>query len=113
MASAQHRPARRNVVPPVNVVKLMDAVGPTRAAALVGVSTTLLHKAKKENEINQVVETASSYVLEHLHSPAGQLTTPHTAGVREETVFLIAVPADKVRVIERMAAALGADLVAA
>lgn len=112
MASAQHRPARRNVVPPVNVGKLMDAVGPTRAAALVGVSTTLLHKAKKENEINQVVETAASYVLEHLSAPAGQLTTPQTRGVREEAVFLIAVPADKVGVMERMAAAMGGELVA-
>lgn len=107
----QPRPARRNIVPPINVVKVMDAVGPTRAAALIGVSTTLLHKAKKDNEINHVVETAASFVLEHLSTPLPPVQARVTHGA--DALFLLAVPAEKVPTAQRMAAALGGELVEA
>lgn len=109
--SPAHAPGRRNIVPPTNTVNLMKAVGPTRAAAMIGVSTTLLHKAKKDNEINQVIETAASYVLEHLSSPVPTVQARVVRG--NDALFLLAVPAEKADTVQRMAAALGGELVPA
>jgi hypothetical protein len=103
--------SHRQTVEPTNVVKLMEALGPTRAAARLGVSTTLLHKSRKEGEVNKVVETAAAYALEHV---AEKPAIPAPRAVRgKESLFLIAVPTDKAETLQRVASALGAELVAA
>lgn len=109
MASAH--PIRRHTVAPANVIKLMSAIGPTRAAARLGVSTTLLHKSRKDGAINQVVEIAAAHALEHLADPAPAPRVKSTPA--NDAVFLIAVPSDKAELVQRMASALGAELVAA
>lgn len=112
--------ARRKLVTPQCVVKLMEAIGPTRAADRLGVSTTLLHKARKENEVNRVVEIAAANILEHLGDGAAQQThkpaTQHHAPAKpagRDSIFLLAVTADKAELVERFAAALGAEVVVA
>lgn len=110
---AKTNPPRRLTVPPISVVGLMDAIGPTQAAARLSVSTTLLHKAKKDNAINKVVEMAAAYALEHMNDTAS-LTTPETKGTKHgESMFLLAVPADKADLLRQVANTIGAELVAA
>lgn len=105
----------RQVVEPANVVKLMKAIGPTRAASRLGVSTTLLHKSRKEGEVNKVVEQAAAWALEHIaEKPESLPPLPPPRAVRgKESLFLIAVPTDKADALQRVAVALGAELVAA
>lgn len=112
MASAN--PPRRHTVPPISVVKLMDAIGPTQAAARLSVSTTLLHKAKKDNAINKVVEMAAAHALEHMDEAAAIVTAaaPESPVQHPEALFLLAVPADKVDIVRRVASTIGAELVA-
>lgn len=107
---------RRKMVEPINVLQLMKTVGPTRAADKLGVSTTLLHKARKEGGVNQVIEIAATNVLEHLADalPPAPRPAPQPRAVRgKEVLFLVAVPADKVDTLQRIALAIGAELVSA
>lgn len=104
--------SQRQRVAPQNVSKLMGIVGPTMAAAHLGVSTTLLHKAKKENSVNRVVETAATAVLDHLTDMTSE-ATPARAPKENDALFLIAVPREKADVVKQLAAALGAELIAA
>lgn len=108
---------RRKLVPPTMLVKLMEAIGPTRAATQLGVSTTLVHKAKKEGEVNRVVEIAAANILEHLgdggrasQTPAAP-RSPMATATGGEAVFMAAVPAGKADVFQRMAAALGVTII--
>lgn len=112
---ASTNPPRRHTVPPVNVVKLMDAIGPTQAAARLSVSTTLLHKAKKDGEINKVVEMAAAHALEHLNDAAAIVAAaaPESTIKHPDALFLLAVPADKADIVRKMADTIGAELVAA
>lgn len=124
MARTKTKPApakastRRHMVAPVNVIKLMDEIGGTRTAAKLGVSTTLLYKAKKENAINQVVEIAAQGALSNLggvHHPAHAGPGPAfgTAPRSGEVAFLVTIAQDKADIFQRMAAALGAAVVSA
>jgi hypothetical protein len=91
---------RRHMVAPVNVIKLMDEIGGTRTAAKLGVSTTLLYKAKKEGAINQVVEVAAAWArcptwadfnTPPAHAGPGPAfgTAPRSGG---EVAFLVTLP---------------------
>lgn len=108
---------RRKLVPPTMLVKLMEAIGPGRAATQLGVSTTLVHKAKKEGEVNRVVEIAAANILEHLgdNGRASQSPAPHRAAAATapsgDAVFMAAVPAGKMDVFQRMAAAMGITII--
>lgn len=99
---------RRQMVPPVNVIKLMDEIGGTRTAAKLGVSTTLLYKAKNENAINKVVEVAAASALGSLGQPERPMPSfgaiPPRGG---EVMFMVTLPADKVDVFHRMVSAMG------
>lgn len=119
MAQAAKKPvSRRQMTKPLLMAQLMDTIGATQTAARVGVSTTLLHKARKDGEVNRVVELACGHVLEHL---ADQAQLPVRAAPKEAppapaahgTLFMLEVSADKAPMVERMAAALGAELVSA
>jgi hypothetical protein len=117
---AQASPSRRATVPPVNVIKLMDILGGTKTAAQLGVSTTLLYKAKNERAISQAVELAAAHALENLGRPerpaaapapqVSSFTAPHRGG---SAAFFVTIAADKADMFQRMAQAMGADVVAA
>lgn len=109
--ASQHH--RRNTVPPVHLAQLMSTIGPTRAAQQLGVSTTMLHKARKENEVTRVVEVAAESILGHLPNPAPVKVARSAAPPPPDAMFLIAVSRDKAPVIEKMAEILGAELVSA
>lgn len=110
MATAAH--THRTTVIPEHVVSLMSAIGPTQAAARLGVSTTLLHKAKKDNAINQVVDLAAAHVLEHLSE---KMPTKLTRGPQpaNDALFLLATTPDKADMVRRIADTIGAELLSA
>lgn len=117
---AASKPPRRHMVPPVNVIKLMDEIGGTRTAGKLGVSTTLLYKAKKEGAINQVVETAAAHALEHLGSPQRPTSPGAPAGPAAfaaprggEVMFMVTLSVDKADTFQRMVAALGGTVLQA
>lgn len=118
MAVKQTTP-RRNTVPPAKTVQLMTTLGPTKASQQLGVSTTMLHKARQEGEISRVVEIAAAAVLEKLPSETIKKSEPaRTEPPRRverggDAVFLIAMPRDKAPLIERLARELGAEIVVA
>lgn len=111
---AASKPPRRHMVPPVNVIKLMDIIGGTRTAGSLGVSTTLLYKAKKEGAINQVVETAAAHALEHLGGPQRPTSPGASAGPATfaaprggEVTFMVTLPQDKADMLQRVVSSLG------
>lgn len=75
------KPPRRNMVPPVNVVRLLDSLQGQRgeAAGMVGASMTTLYKGANRGEINKVYEIAAGVALENLKkSVAGRIPEPES-----------------------------------
>lgn len=108
--------SRRQMVPPVNVIKLMDEIGGTRTAAKLGVSTTLLYKAKNENAINKVVEVAAASALSSLGQPERPVSPAPSFGATPragEVAFFVTIAPDKADMFHRMATAMGAAVVSA
>jgi hypothetical protein len=121
VAKPQAAPSRRATVPPVNVIKLMGILGGTKTAAELGVSTTLLYKAKNEKAITQSIELAAAHALENLGkperdrpAPAPQVSVP--APVQSHagtTAFHVTVASSQADLFQRMAVAMGAIVVPA
>jgi hypothetical protein len=65
---------------PVNVLKLIDKVGVTKAAKDIGTSTTTLHKARENGLVSKPIEVAAGAILGHLGdvatSPAPRQIAP-------------------------------------
>lgn len=111
---ASMHPTRRHTVVPQNTIRLMEAVGATRAAAKLGVSTTLLHKARKDGVINQVVDIAAAHALEHLTDvPVRLVEHRRKPDPKPDAMFLLSVSADKAPLVEQFAKTLHAELVSA
>lgn len=113
--SISHR-IKGETAQPVSVLAVVSKLGVTRASKEIGTSTTTLHKARKNNVVSRVVEIAASHVLEHLGDVAAaplRIATHRNERGRKEALFLIAVSQDKAPIVEQMAKALGAELVAA
>jgi len=99
-------------VPPVNTLRLLDSVGASRASRMLGVSTTTLHKARKHQLVSRVIEVAAAGQVAAL----GDTVLKAPAKRRDEAIkalFLIEIPQDKVKVMQRLAEALDAELVSA
>jgi len=97
-------------VKPLATMKLYDAVGPTKAAKLIGTSTTTLYKARSNNHVSKVIELAAESKLKELDMEPAL----HTNGAAQESVLmLLEAPSDKARIIERLCKALGAKFVEA
>jgi hypothetical protein len=77
----KRKPARRKgeVVTPDRLLQLIDAVGVTRSAKLLGVSTTTLHKARKPGAVcSRVHEVAADGALRALgHNEPRQPDATH------------------------------------
>lgn len=102
---------RGQFVQPRNTIALMDALGATRAARELGVSTTLLYTARKEGEVAAVVEKAAEGAMSTpLSSKPSPLPKPAPMP-REDTVLcLIEVGKSKQHVIEKLAEQLKASI---
>lgn len=86
-------------VRPSATLQLMDDIGPTKAARALGVSTTLLYKARRENTVSRVVEAAASGKVQ----PQAVSRTPHD----EPALLIVEIPMDKQDLLARVAQALG------
>lgn len=113
-AEPQRRSTRRNLVAPVNVIKLKELVGGTRAAKAIDSSTTTIYNAiKPENyAINAVYEKAAAYALEHLGKPDGQThSAPRIQAARRgEQTFIVIIASEKADTFMRVAESLGATV---
>jgi hypothetical protein len=115
-------------VRPTRTLELMDKEGPTRAAKSLGVSTSRLHKARREMKVSKIVEVAANALLK---GPAhrAEMTSPEPAPISEmhsfspspaaeqrrgeETMFLLSVPTEKAELVRRFADMLDAECLSA
>lgn len=106
---------RRNMVTPVNVIKLNELLGGTPTAQAISGSTTMMYKAIKDGRINKVYELAAEQALAKLSQASRPVTTPSFAAAPRsgEAAFFVTVAADKADMFQRMAVAMGAAVVAA
>ncbi len=124
MASTQtaHRPKGERVSP-VHTLELVKALGTTRAADALGVSTSLLHAARRQKRVSRVVEIAAEG---RLRSPVDNKTetmreveareplhlTKPTAKSNGHVLILLDVPVDRRVIVEQVAKAIGAEFLA-
>jgi hypothetical protein len=123
-------------VRPTKTLELMGQHGPTRAAQMLGVSTSRLHKARREMKVSKIVEVAANALLkgpatraELLSSevapvaseprglPLEQVSFAPTPAAQQrhqdETMFLISVPTEKAELVKRFAEMLDAECLSA
>lgn len=116
-------------VRPTRTLELMDKRGPTLAAKELGVSTSRLHKARRENKVSKIVEVAANALLRSPATRAELLSsepvtsasempsfspTPAAEQRRgEETMFLLSVDSSKAELVRRFANMLDAELLSA
>lgn len=87
---------------PQHTLELMTALGPTRAAKLLGTSTTTLYKAQRSGVVSKVIEVAAEAKMHELSGPEiGQQSG--------KKLFLASVDQDKSEIAEKMLRALGAE----
>ena len=102
-------------VPPVSVLKLMDAVGPSRASRLLGVSTTTLHKVRKHGLVSKVIEVAAHGALRDIGGIQNGHTTsslpPATTHGSNTGVLILEADPAQMGTIERIVASLGARVI--
>ena len=106
------------VVPPIHTLRLMDVVGPTRAARDLGTSTTTLYKAQKHKLVSRVIEVAAEGVLRSIGTTSGsapshlapRVSEPLVGAPVTEMVIFEATPAVAVQ-LRKIAAKLGATVV--
>lgn len=118
----RRKPERKGeAVPPVNLLKLMEAVGPSRASRELGVSTTTLHKAKKYGLVSKSIEVAARAVLLDFAGETAALVAdvapaPATRPTRLErraATFMLEVDPDKAELVEKFADMVQAKLLRA
>lgn len=98
---------------PTETLKLVKRVGVTRAHTMLGVSTTTLHKARRSGEVSRVVEIAAKGVLPTLQEGKKIETLASKPHDGDTVVVLLDVRRDKLAAVQKLAAALGAELIAA
>jgi hypothetical protein len=106
-----------DLVPPDYVLRLMEHVGPTAAAKMIGTSPGTLHKARSANIVTRPFEMAARGIwheegYEALAPPAEDRTADLGAAVLAPTgegivTFLVAVPGDKSTVMREAIKAMG------
>lgn len=111
---------RGEAVEPAMTLRLMEAVGVSRAARMMGTTTTTLHRARNLNAISKVYEVAAAGELRTLGSPDGATETyrapgmaahkPTAATPRDTAIFIMEVPSDRVPMAEQFASMVGAKL---
>lgn len=96
---------RGETVAPLLMLSLMGNVGVTRASKMLGVSTTTLHNARRNNKVSRVIELASEHALHSLSGvmPATGVPPPMT---KDTTVCLMEVTKKQGFVIQQLAEAM-------
>lgn len=95
---------------PDATLKLIEALGITRAARLIGTSTTTLHKARKQGIVSKVVEVAATAKLNELSMPLSKDLATSSA---PRKLYLAEVDQDKSEMAEKLLKALGAEFIVA
>lgn len=101
---------RGETMKPNAVFKLIDTVGASRAARLLGVSTTTLQTARHKGEISKVIEIAAAGLLRDIVTAGGSSAARQPVAT---AVFLLEVREDQVPAVEMFAKAFQATLVSA
>lgn len=102
---------RGQYVAPQNTMALMDALGATRAARTLGVSTTLLYTARKEGEVSKVVEKAAEGALRSPLAKTNKTPEPKLPAERDDTVVcLLEVKRSKLAIVQKLAQQLHAPI---
>lgn len=118
MAKQQPKSGRTKgeFVPPVNLMKLVKQIGPGKAHDLLGISTTMIHKARRENAVSKVVEVAAAALLKSMPDlKDAKLAGPspaHKATYAIDTtvvMVLLSVPQAKLSIVQKFAESLGAE----
>lgn len=111
-----HANHRGQFVTPTKTLALMDTLGASRAARAIGVSTTLLYTARKENEVSKVVEVAAEGALNGTVGVtlAPKATVAPTKPAAETPpavrVVLLEVAENKLPMVQKLAKSLGAPI---
>jgi len=109
---------RGEAVEPVMTLRLMEVVGPGKAAALMGTTTTTLHRARNMNAISKVFEIAAKGALLEIGQAAeGKpvetyrqpgMAAPRIADVPKQehdghTAFILEVTPDRAELVREFA----------
>lgn len=113
-----HTRQKGDVVVPVKVLQLIDAVGVTRASKALGVSTTTLHKARPKAAnpnplVSRVIEIAAAAALRDLGGDRAPVDIAALTAHRATRAFLLEVDAAKGDTVKQFAAMVGGKLIAA
>lgn len=120
--TAPKKRVKGTVVAPEYILRLMEEVGPTKAAALIGTLPGTLHKARKANAVTKSFEVAARGVWHEQGfaaagetAPAGPRTTDLTSAAPTPdpasdgvALLLIQVPRERAPMLQRAAEHLGA-----
>jgi hypothetical protein len=126
MATTHSKPKTKKAAPPqrvkgetvtpTNTMRLVEIVGVTDAHRKLGVSTTTLHKARKQGIVSRVVEIAATATLEQLGKPAQAAPQPFPvkhitpAAAGDSVMLLVSVDRAKAELIQDFASRLGAEV---
>ena len=118
-ASQRQSPVRGEkgeTVVPINTLRLMEWVGPSRASRLLGVSTTTLHKTRTANRVSKVIEVAAEGALLKMEPrptpvPLGLTPMAVTKPTNSMDVLILEADVARLAMIERLAVKLGATVI--
>lgn len=100
---------RGETAQPKALAELVELQGPTKTAKDLGVSTTLLHHARRKNEVTKSVELAAQAILHELcNRPAPVAHAPKAAETLDSQVMvMVRAPEKAVEPIKRMVEWMG------
>ncbi len=117
MASTVTPHRKGETVAPTNTRALIAGIGVTRASRLLGVSTTTLHKARKNTVVSKVIEVGAEAAMKAFAANAGNLAAQGIVithnGVKDTQLLLIEATPEKCELLGRVAKLLGAETVSA
>lgn len=117
---ASGRPAaaerlKGETVPPIKTLQLMAAIGVSKTARTLGVSTTTLHKARNHNLVSRVIEVASAGALREIGAgeATGMASPAMTDGEarRGKAAIVLEVDPSQEPALDSFAKAIGARVV--
>lgn len=121
--TAPKKRTKGNIVAPDYVLRLMEALGPTKAATAIGTLPGTLHKARNANAVTKSFEVAARGVWHEQGfadaepaAPPGPRTTDLGAAVPTPAsdgiaLLLIQVPRERAPMLQRAAEHLGALII--
>ncbi len=113
---ARKEQAKGIVVAPTFTIKLMEALGPSRAARELSTTTTTLHRARNTGKVSGIFEVAAEGLLRKLGVVSNSVATathaahPAPTPPTDTEVFFIEAPATRAPDIAKFAKAIGARI---